>query len=633
MQLAEILARRPVPCAGLLLTLTERCPMRCAHCSSASTTVGQEPDAGSLARFTASFEPDNRPDIVMLTGGEPLLLPALVNELAETARRAGARTAVLTGAFFARNGSRIPARIVRAFRAVDHVSVSLDAFHEREVARGDVFRVLRRVLDMGLPASVHTVGAGPDDPYLADLIGDVRRVFADQVPLLVNTIRPVGRAAAWATARPVRADGQRLLPCAMAAWPVVARDGTVVACCNQTTATRRPVPEHLRLGHVDTDDWASIRDRALSSPVLRMIRTTGPADLLARYGTAADSVDHGYCEGCQRLGEHPEVVGAAEAIGGGVVGEMLDRYAAQVQVAAGPVTLVRRHGIARYADLIALPGTRPSRGAAARPLARQPVSAVLRTKFAQATPALRTAAAALWQEPGLDRRYPEYLRTMHGVIRASVPLMELASRRCAELAVDDPVAGPLLDYLREHVTEERGHDDWLLADLAALGCDPTAPLAAPPALAVARLVGPQYYWIEHYHPVTLLGYIAVMEDNAPAPPLADRIARAAGVPPAAVRTVRAHAELDSGHSRAVFDLLDLLRLTPDQVSAIAVSGLHTADALLRLFDHVITAAGAEAAHNPAGPPDRTQLMEAHQTCRSTATHWPSSRRMESRSPG
>lgn len=358
MDLAELVGLRPLPGAGLLLTLTQRCPLQCAHCSTASTMAGDDPEPAPLVRFVGSFSARDRPEVIMMTGGEPLLLPDLVTELAETARRAGTRSALLTGAFFARQNP-IPARLQRAAQAVDHFSASIDTFHERQVPRSDVFRLLRSVLDWGVPVSLHAVGSGSDDPYLADLTLEVRRTFGDRVPMLVNTIRPVGRAAAWTTARPLVADLHEVLPCAMAAWPVVTHDGTVLACCNQDAVDRRPVPEHLRLGHIATDDWATVRGRTLSSPLLRMIRTTGPTYLLARYGErtgeARDHTERRYCDGCRRLGEHPEVVNAVRKVASGAVGELLDQQAARVQFEAGPVAFVRRHGCAPYADLVAPP--------------------------------------------------------------------------------------------------------------------------------------------------------------------------------------------------------------------------------------------------------------------------------------
>ncbi|MFF7633033.1 iron-containing redox enzyme family protein [Kitasatospora sp. NPDC008050] len=209
-------------------------------------------------------------------------------------------------------------------------------------------------------------------------------------------------------------------------------------------------------------------------------------------------------------------------------------------------------------------------------------STALRLKLDLAAGPLRAAMADLWRPEGLTTRYAGYLRTMHEVIRASVPLMELAVRRCARLAPADPVAGPLGAYLAEHIEEERGHDDWLLADLAAAGLDPLPPRAQPP-VAVARLVGPQYYWIEHYHPVSLLGYITVLESNAPAPWLAERLAADTGLPGAAFQTVSHHAALDTGHCADLERILDRLPLDAAQESAVAVSALHTVDAAAELF--------------------------------------------------
>jgi hypothetical protein len=216
----------------------------------------------------------------------------------------------------------------------------------------------------------------------------------------------------------------------------------------------------------------------------------------------------------------------------------------------------------------------------------------LREKLGLAAPAVHTATGRLWRAPGLAERYPRYLRAMHGVIRASVPLMELAARRCAELGDDDPVAGPLGRYLTVHIAEEAEHDEWLLADLALLGQDPDGVRDALPPPEVARLVGPQYYWIEHHHPVTLLGYIAVLEGNAPAGWLADWIVAETGVPGAAVRTVDAHANLDTAHADEVFTLIDTLPLTSAQHEAVTISALSTCDGLLRVLD-AITSKGVD----------------------------------------
>ncbi|MCW2940331.1 MAG: hypothetical protein JWN00_3316 [Actinomycetia bacterium] len=218
---------------------------------------------------------------------------------------------------------------------------------------------------------------------------------------------------------------------------------------------------------------------------------------------------------------------------------------------------------------------------------RHSAADVVRVKFSLVTPALDAVSAPLWQPDGLERRYRHYLQTMHGVLRASVPLMELAAELCLMAAPHDPLSGPLRTYLLRHAAEERGHDDWLLSDLAALGHDPYRLVGEVPPPVVARLVGPQYYWIRHHHPVALLGYIAMLEAHAPSSRLAAHIALATGAPEAALRTVHAHADLDPGHSDAVFELLDRLPLTAQQLHAVTVSGLATAAALMDVYAHVI----------------------------------------------
>ncbi|MFF8510163.1 iron-containing redox enzyme family protein [Streptomyces sp. NPDC015492] len=205
-------------------------------------------------------------------------------------------------------------------------------------------------------------------------------------------------------------------------------------------------------------------------------------------------------------------------------------------------------------------------------------SLALRTKLAPTAPVLRAATAALWRPDGLRPRYVRYLAAMHPLVRASVPLLLRAAERCAERP-DDPAARLLAAYFLRHAEEERDHDVWLLDDLAAAGAGP----AAVPHTVAVELAGAQYYRIEHEHPVALLGYIAVLEGNAPGPRLADHLAGATGLPGRAFRTLREHAALDGGHLDDLYRVLDALAPGPARQTAVAVSALHTANLLTRLF--------------------------------------------------
>lgn len=364
MRLAEIMAYRRTVGAGLLVTVTERCPLHCAHCSATATRHGRSLDRAALLRFLGTFDARCRPDVLMLTGGEPLTRPGLVVRAADTVRAAGTRTAVLSGAFFAaevRSGGRLPDAVDRVARAVDHFSLSLDAFHEREVARDDVFATLEALLRAGTATSLHLLADGPADPYPDEVAGQVLARFGTDVPMLVGEVRPIGRGAALrpppASARPaLPPDPFAAAPCAMAAWPVVAADGAITACCNQDVVDGRARPAHLRLGDIRTSSWPAVGEQARTRPLLRVLRTVGPVHLAARTAAPGEVPAAGdYCRTCHRVGRDPRAAAWAETAGSGAVGEVLEAAAHRATAGAGAVTLVASHGSRRHAHLVEPP--------------------------------------------------------------------------------------------------------------------------------------------------------------------------------------------------------------------------------------------------------------------------------------
>jgi organic radical activating enzyme len=313
MHLTEILALRQVPAAGLYLSLTRRCPLSCAHCSTNSSLASEEHAASAFVQLVESFTPTCRPEVLVLTGGEPLVRPRLVRDLTERAHAVGTRVVLASGMFFAR-APEIPPMLDRTIREVDHIAASLDVYHEQQVARKDVFRAIQQVLDRGQGASFMVVGLDEQDPYLKDVTEDIRRTFDDRVPMLVNLVGSVGRAREWLpksnehTALPPAEP----IPCDMAAWPVVAYDGTVVACCNQD-AIDGPTPDHLRVGKAGVDDWSTVRQRYSDSATLRAIRTYGPMYVADKFSNGAVGCD-GYCSTCLRLSDTPIIAETLEPI-------------------------------------------------------------------------------------------------------------------------------------------------------------------------------------------------------------------------------------------------------------------------------------------------------------------------------
>jgi Iron-containing redox enzyme len=213
-------------------------------------------------------------------------------------------------------------------------------------------------------------------------------------------------------------------------------------------------------------------------------------------------------------------------------------------------------------------------------------SSVLRRKIALARPPLVAAQRRLDQHPEPAAAWLAFLGVLYGSVRASVPLLETARDRARELSAADPVAAGLVDYLRRHAEEERGHDEWLLQDLQSVGVASAELLSRPASGAVAALVGAQYYWVLHYHPVCVLGYLMVLEGNPPDRRHLQDLQRRSGLPASAFRTMLEHADLDTGHAAELDDLLDRLPLSPGHVEALGLSAISTVAGLIRVLQEV-----------------------------------------------
>jgi len=219
----------------------------------------------------------------------------------------------------------------------------------------------------------------------------------------------------------------------------------------------------------------------------------------------------------------------------------------------------------------------------------------------------------VWFHPRLAELYPEFLFASYGVTMASAPAMVLAARQCEKLS-DDPLREPLRAYYLEHAEEEREHGEWLLADLASLGVDRGRVLGRLAYPGAAALVGSQYYWIRHVHPVAYLGYIAVLESPTDADFLRE-VHERTGIPLSSMSCHMSHAELDPGHVAEFDAALDVFPLSKEQEELIVVSAVSTVGHLERLFTELL-----EHFVRIGNPALRNTIFTASESAALAATH-------------
>jgi hypothetical protein len=167
--------------------------------------------------------------------------------------------------------------------------------------------------------------------------------------------------------------------------------------------------------------------------------------------------------------------------------------------------------------------------------------------------------------------------------------MEIAKQQAESIATSDAVAADVATFLEKHIDEERHHDEWLLEDLEVIGIDRSIVLARIPSPVVASLVGSQYYWALHYHPVALLGYIAVMEGYPPRARLIEELVTRTGYPREVFRTLARHGELDPHHRDDLDEAIDALSLNRAQETVLGLSAMSSVEYLVRSVDEVVDA--------------------------------------------
>ena len=114
-----------------------------------------------------------------------------------------------------------------------------------------------------------------------------------------------------------------------------------------------------------------------------------------------------------------------------------------------------------------------------------------------------------------------------------------------------------------------------------------------PPTVVASLIGSQYYYIKHAHPVSVIAYLAVVEGNPPKKAALDDITLKKGIPKKALRTLYKHAELDIVHSKELWALIDDLPLVPWHTILLGINAILVTDQIASRMEEVLASVSRE----------------------------------------
>jgi pyrroloquinoline quinone (PQQ) biosynthesis protein C len=149
--------------------------------------------------------------------------------------------------------------------------------------------------------------------------------------------------------------------------------------------------------------------------------------------------------------------------------------------------------------------------------------------------------------------YLAFLAQAYHHVSQTVPLLARALSRCG--GEDQAYQRALIAY----IDEEKGHDEWILEDIAALGGDAEAVRKGSAGQACRIMCGYAASLIDHVSPYGLLGMVHVLEGMSVA--LATQVAAALAkilrpASGAGFSYLTSHGDLDQDHVRFFQDLVN-----------------------------------------------------------------------------
>lgn len=262
LRLADIDRLRRTRGRTALLSITERCPVGCAHCSVAARPDSPRiTDYALFAEVLAGIGQEPDLEVVAISGGEPFAERRGLVMAVEAFAVAGKDVVIFSSGAW-------PAApwVTRVLERTSTVVLSTDSFHRAAV---DLAR-FRRAVSQAAEAGCHVIVQVLDE--------------ADRVPVLhgveIKVITPLragrGRDVFTITRRYGVAE---LGPCPLTASPTVRYDGVVTGCCNESVIMGGG-PRALRRTATTAAQVRAAMAAFRDDPLLRAVGTVQPSDLV-----------------------------------------------------------------------------------------------------------------------------------------------------------------------------------------------------------------------------------------------------------------------------------------------------------------------------------------------------------------
>jgi hypothetical protein len=312
MYLSDIVAHTFRFHRAVYISLTQKCPIKCAHCFVESGPEREETsDLSEFRQWIDSLLNGPDMDILFFSGGEPYSHPRALRYGLERCAVAGRYSVVATSAFWAKDKD-VAGRFLDHFPYPRCLCISTDIYHERFVPLSYV----RTAAEVAQARGVHVTIQITKSPtgYVEFMERYEREVPYDLIApseIFIAEFSSVGRATSECRRAETADQDIPAAPCVWLGTPWLHEDGTLCACPNLAVFERQEHP--LRIGNLSHEDFAAVSKRANENYYIQALRVFGPKGLIEQFPleqwgwSKSDYAGVSICDLCHSIASVPGI--------------------------------------------------------------------------------------------------------------------------------------------------------------------------------------------------------------------------------------------------------------------------------------------------------------------------------------
>jgi organic radical activating enzyme len=268
---------------SVLVSVTEKCHVGCAHCGFIGSIREREPEPEELADWVGQVCEYGIP-LVIFTGGEPFERLDCLQKGVAAAESVGTRAAVFTSSFWATTLSNARSNLDR-LPGLKHLYLSSDPFHQRRVPYENVFNAIDAAIELSIP-KISVVITYTNDEELKDVRSHYAE-YGDSINFCEERVIPNPNFSRRVLLHQgaLRAPRPEEYPCnCEIGTPIVNPNGDVFSCHVGKAAAHRDL-RHLPyfLGNLHEAAFADIMVSAALRPDYQFLRTHGARGVAALF--------------------------------------------------------------------------------------------------------------------------------------------------------------------------------------------------------------------------------------------------------------------------------------------------------------------------------------------------------------